>query len=294
MSPAPHHDIPLSVVIATRGSWTEHRPLLELLGERVRAVGGELVVASGSAETASPASPVRWIAVGDDDMFRLRLIGLRAARGAVVALGEDHAVPRPDWCHAILRAHVENPDALAVAGCLVNGTDQTTVGRANFLWYGAIYTPPMPTLPSERPPPAAILSFKRVALDRLDGRLGTFETELLPALFDDGLIVADDRIVVDHYQDHGFQWSARQSFSVTRAAYGRAREGLDWTARRAVARWLVLHLPPRHLREAWSRRGQSRAPRRDCALVAVFVALAAIGGAVGVLWGPGRARDYLD
>jgi hypothetical protein len=231
MSPAPHHDIPLSVVIATRGSWSEHRPLFELLGEQVRAVGGELVVASGSAETVAPPSPVRWIAVGDDDMYRLRLIGLRAARGAVVAPAEDHVVPRPDWCHAILRAHEENPDALAVAGCLVNGTDQTTVGRANFLWYGAIYTPPMPTLPSKRPPPAAILSFKRAALDRLDERLGTFETELLPALFDDGLIVADDRIVVDHYQDHGFLWSARQAFLVTRAAYGRAREGLDWTAR---------------------------------------------------------------
>lgn len=152
----------------------------------------------------------------------------------------------------------------------------------------------MPTLPSERPPPAVILSLKRVALARVDERLGTFETELLPALFDDGLIVADDRIVVDHYQDHGFLWSARQAFLVTRAAYGRAREGLDWTARRALARWLVLHLPPPHLGEAWSRRGQSRAPRRDCALAAVFVALAAIGGVVGVLWGPGRARRYID
>jgi hypothetical protein len=294
MSAAEQDEVPLSVVIATRSGCEALSPVLDSLLEQVRAVGGEVVVASGSAGAASPPRPVRWIAVGDNDLFRLRSIALLATRGAVVAIGEDHAYPRPDWCHAILRAHVEHPDALAVAGCLVNRTDQTTVGRANFLWYGAPYSPPMPTLPPERPPPCSILSFKRVALERLDERLGTFEAEILPGLFDDGSIVADDRIVVDHDQDRGFVWSARQAFVATRAAYGRAHERLDWPARRALARWLVLHLPPRHFGEAWAARAGSRAPRRDYVLVAAFATLAGIGGAVGVLWGAGRARQQVE
>jgi hypothetical protein len=57
-------ELPLSVVIATRGGWEALGPVQDALLEQVRAVGGEVIVASGSAEAASPPPPVRWIAVG--------------------------------------------------------------------------------------------------------------------------------------------------------------------------------------------------------------------------------------
>ena len=88
----------------------------------------------------------------------------------------------------------------------------------------------MPTLPSERPlPPSSSPSSE--SRWRADERLGTFETELLPALFDDGLIVADDRIVVDHYQDHGSSGRlAKPSLSLVPPMGGPRRTRLDGPA----------------------------------------------------------------
>src|SRR5262249_45304077 len=143
------------------------------------------------------------------------------ARGAIVAIGEDHAVPRPGWCEAVIRAHAERPEAPAIVGCLVNATDATVAGHANFLAFAAPWQPPMPTLPPKRPPPSSTLSLKRSALEGIEDEApGWFEAGLLPALFEEGRLVADDRIVVDHHQDHGGLWSVVNAFHSARSSYG--------------------------------------------------------------------------
>ena len=137
----------------------------------------------------------------------------------------------------MIRAHAEHPEAAAVAGCLVNATDATVVGRANFLAFAAAWQPPMPTLPGGRPPPASALSFKRDALEGIGSHEpGWLEGELIPSLFEEGLMAADDRIVVDHHQDHGGLWSLVNGFHSARCSYGRHRDGLTPAARRRLAR----------------------------------------------------------
>jgi hypothetical protein len=287
----PSDQPPLSSVIATRGLWSGMRYVLDALLPQTRDVGGEVVVVAGNESAAPPTPNLRWISVpGETNLLRLRVIGLQAARGTVIATGEDHAVPRPGWCAAILRAHAEHPGAAAVAGCLVNGSADRVSARANFLSYAAPFTPPMAALPST-PPPYTVLSFKREALAALDDRPGTLEARLVPDLFARGAIVADDRIVIDHYQDLNLVQSIGNVYSAARCSYGYALDGADNARRREVARWIVKNVPRLHL--AGARKCVPAGPGGWYLLgsIRVLVAATALGGAMGALFGPGRSPD---
>jgi hypothetical protein len=271
--------------VAIREGLAEIEPVLAALVPQARAVGAEVIVV-GRADDAAPAG-VRLVRVDDDNIFRLRLTGIKAARGEVVAIGEDHAVPRPDWCEAVIRAHAERPEVPAVAGCLVNATTRTLGARGNFLAFAAPYQPPMPDLPGKRPPPLSALSFKRQALDELDGTLGRFEAVLVPRLFAEGRMVADDRIVVDHYQAHSALWAIVNGFHGARSAYGYLRAEQSRGDRLRQARWSLTNWPRRLLGEARNEGGS----RAELALVGLVGAGVGLGGAVGALAGPGRSPD---
>jgi hypothetical protein len=58
-----------------------------------------------------------------------RAAGISVAKGDVIALTEDHAVPDPDWCRQILAAHELPYDA--IGGAIENGVDKTL----NWAWY---------------------------------------------------------------------------------------------------------------------------------------------------------------
>src|SRR5687767_1962988 len=153
--------VSLSVVIPSRRGYKTCAPVLERFAEQIQAVNGEVVVADGSGETPEVPPWVRWIPTDETDWIRLTHRAIEEARGSVMAFGEDHTFPRPDWCSAILRAHEEHPDVDLIAGCLVNTADATWSGRANFLMLGPPYTPPLKTIPAEWPPPASVMSWKR-------------------------------------------------------------------------------------------------------------------------------------
>jgi hypothetical protein len=276
---------PLSAIVTIREDLGEIEPVLAALLPQARATGSEVLVV-GRAEGRPPAG-VRLVHVDDDNIFRLRIAGIQAAQGDVVAIGEDHAVPRPDWCEAVIRAHAERPGVPAVAGCLVNATARTVAGRGNFLAFAAPYQPPMPELPGQRPPPLSALSFKRDALAELDDALGRFEAVLVPRLFAERRMAADDRIVVDHYQDHGAIWSIVNGFHGARSAYGYLQANQGAADRLRQASWSLTNWPRRLFGEAC---GHTRS-RAELALVALVGVGVGVGGAVGSLAGPGRSPD---
>jgi hypothetical protein len=228
--------------------------------------------------------PVRVLNVVDRDIFRLRLAGIEAARGEVVAIGEDHALPRADWCEAVIRAHGERPDTPCVVGCLVNATDGTLSGRANFFAFASPFQPPLTQLP-DRPAPSSAVSLKRQALEECRGRPGHFESRLLPRLYREGRVEADARIVVEHYQDHGLVWSIVNAFHSARGSYGYAALGCSTSERTLRARWSVANLARILLEEARS----TPADGRDLAVVSALAMAAGLGGAIGSLTGPGRS-----
>jgi hypothetical protein len=286
---------PLSVVIPTRGGLEEVVAPLEALLPAARATGTEVVVVGNvGGQSPPPGAPVRLVSLEAPEMLALHRRGIEAAGGEVIAIGEDHAVPREDWCEAVIRAHAERPEAAAVAGCLVNATDATISGRANFLSFAASWQPPMPTLPDGRPPPASALSFKRDALEGIGAHeAGWLEGELIPSLFERGLMVADERIVVDHHQDHGSVWAIRNAFHSARSSYGSHRRGLTPEERRRLARWAIWNIPRRLRSEARAATAGTRIGFAESALVALIAAGHGLGGATGILFGPGRSGERL-
>jgi len=284
---------PLSVVIPARGGLTEVSPVLEALIPTAEATGTEVVVIGDIAgETAQSGVAARLIPTPVTDLLDLHRLGIEEATGEVVSVGEDHAVPRPDWCEAVIRAHAEHPGTAAIVGCLVNATDATLAGRANFLAFAAAWQPPMPTLPPGRPPPASALTFKRDVLEGIGSQKpGWLEGELIPSLFARGLMVADERIVVDHYQDHGSLWSIRNAFHSARASYGYNRRGLTPAGRRKLARWTICGIPRRLRAEAREASEGTAVKFAESALIALIAIGHGLGGAAGTLLGTGRSGD---
>jgi hypothetical protein len=281
----------LSVVIATRDGYADIARNLHALVPQVNEVGGEIIVVCGNGEQVPVDPPVTWITVGDPNIFRLRQLALDASRAPVIAVGEDHAAPTPGWCEAVLRAHAEHPEAAAVIGCLVNRTDATVVGRANFLAFAAPFVPPMPELPS-RPPPISTLSFKRAVLKERGGYTGSVESSLIPRLFAYGAMAVDDRIAVGHWQDNGMWWSIRNAYMNTRGNYGNARTELGRRQRRAVVRWILTKMFRRQIGEAWAGRMMARSPA-DLTAAAILCAATTVGALVGTLRGPGKAAEIV-
>ena len=150
----------------------------------------------------------------------------------------------------------------------------------------------MAELPDLRPPPASALSLKRDVLEGISSRPpGWFEAELLPALFAEGRMVADDRVVVDHYQDHGALWSVLNAFHGSRAAYGYLRGQLEPAERRRLARWTVDGIPRRVRRQARAATAPEGMGALEAALVTAIGVANGLGGTVGALLGPGRSAD---
>src|SRR4051794_10340090 len=274
---------PLSVVIPTREDIGALEPVLAALEPQAMQTGAEVLVV-GPVKARAPEW-VRVLVADDDDIFRLRMLGLRAASGSVVAIGEDHAVPHADWCEAIVRAHAGRPDSPAVVGSMCNATAATIGGRSNFLAFAAPFQPPMPTLRARRPPPSSIVSLKASALEAAREEPGYLEATLIPRLFEEGRMAADERILIDHHQDHGVRWAVTNAFHSARASYGAARPQLDRAARLRTARWSLVNWPRRMLGEA----REATTSRADLAAVALIAAAAAAGAASGSLAGPGRS-----
>jgi len=295
VTPASNPRPPISVVIPIP-AW-EHQTaiaaVLDALVPQVEAVHGEIVVVDGRGGPSSEEPPIRWISVTDPNLLRLRARAARAAQGEIIAIGEDHAVPHPGWCEAVLRAHAEHPEAAAIVGCLINATTATTAGRANFLAFAAPYAPPLLALPAHRTPPVSALSFKQDALTDLGDATGSLETDLIPRLYFGGRMVADPRIRLDHYQDHGLSWSVRNLFSVTRSAYGYAQNRDTPQRRWEIARWLLRNVPGPHVRDARAAAGRGFRARVDLGATGLICVAGALGGIVGTYAGPGRAPERM-
>jgi hypothetical protein len=282
---------PLTVVVATRDGAGTLEPVLAALTPQLRACGADAVVVCGSGE-AAPAGldgQVTWIATEGRNLLELRQIAIEHARGLVLAFGEDHAVPGPGWVDAVVRAHREHPYAAMVVGCLVNATDATVAGRANFLAFAAPFAPPMKTLPP-RPPPFSTVSIKHREIEFPFVNAGDVESNLVPKLIEEGAAVCDDRIVVHHYQDHGAWWSVVNAFVNARANYGYAHESVSRAGRNQVLRWIGSTLLTRQIGEVWAGRPMMRSPL-DFVLGVVLSVATTLGAIVGTLTGPGRAGE---
>jgi hypothetical protein len=93
----------------------------------------------------------------------LRTIGLRAARGAIVALTEDHAVASPTWCADLVGLLGQHPRAAAIGGAVECGGEGPLARAAYFCDFGR-YQNPLPDGPAAYVSDSNV-AYRREALD---------------------------------------------------------------------------------------------------------------------------------
>lgn len=154
----------LSIVIAIiAGGRQPLESCLEALEAGALAVGVECIVPydnrlEGLAHLAGRFSWVDFVDARSDidatsygDAGRehhdiLRALGLRRARGKLIAMLEDHGPPAPGWCEAVLDVH-KQPFA-AVGGAVENGVDRLLNWAVYYCDFGR-YQNPVPGGPTE-------------------------------------------------------------------------------------------------------------------------------------------------
>ncbi len=135
------NDFELSIVVTVVGGKDLVRRLLTVLNHQLDLEIAEVIVPYDSlcvdvGDLAEEFSGIRFHYITDVGAAssgnitsrqhrlydRRRAVGLSLARGRVVAMTEDYAVPAEDWCLQIRKAH-EQPYA-AIGGAIENGVDE--------------------------------------------------------------------------------------------------------------------------------------------------------------------------
>lgn len=294
---------PLTVAIATGEGWPYVHDLLATIRPDVEALGAEIVVADGGDKpppTVEEIGPnVRWIRHEGDDIFILFALALREARGEVVALTEDHAIPRAGWVPAVMRAHAEHPEAAAIGGAIENGS---TFGLIEWASYFTTQGPHMAPLGDREVPMTtneANVSYKRRVLEEVEPDEGSGFMAILynRRLAEAGHVLrVDDRIVVDHFETVGFGWTTSIHFHNGRSISGFRRErGMvreDWL-RMATSLMLPVWRTARVMRVGLAK-GRMRRQLLASAPFALWLEyVQAFGHLTGYVAGPGGSPDHL-
>ena len=196
---------------------------------------------------------------------RRRAVGLALAKGRLVAMTEDHAVPAPDWCRQIVAAHAQ-PYA-AIGGAIDNAVDRPLNWALYYCDFGRFGRP----LPNGE---AAYVSdvnvaYKRSALEAIRDvwRDAYHETIVHWTLQSRGEVVfLDSRLVVHEHRPaispgqacrERIEWG--RTFAETRVARYGAWRGLLYAAGTPALPVMLLMRVLRHMRRQRRTIGQMAA-----------------------------------
>jgi hypothetical protein len=296
------HTPPLSVVLATTQPTDELRRCLQSLYGQAQDVRAEILVADGSLhghpKALAEAYPdVIWLREPGASVFRLRALAMSQARGAIIAVTEDHCEVTPQWCARIIAALAQYPDAAAIGGIVENGAVHRLIDWTNFLLIFAPFMRPIRNGANQRISLQANISYKRRVIPRNPSDLGVMEMLFNRLLHQQGeKLLADDQLVVYHVQSHGFFGTFAAHFHNGRSIAGYRLPDMHWPE------WLVrlggcsilpaylLWLTYRALIQKRRLLGRALA---CLPLLTVLTCSHAAGELVGYLAGPGRSPQQL-
>jgi hypothetical protein len=187
----------------------------------------------------------------------LRACGLRAAKGEIIALLEDHARPDTNWATNVVAAHRQN--CAAVGGAIENGIDRPLNWAVYYCDFGK-YQNPLPAGESSYASDANT-SYKRQALNHIRASWqGSFrEVVVNGALIARGekVILRPEVVIYQNRRGLNFPFALRERF-IWGHSYAATRSALMGNTKRLVYSVLSLGLPIvlllRMARTAWGRR----------------------------------------
>ncbi|MDQ3898201.1 MAG: glycosyltransferase [Actinomycetota bacterium] len=295
MQPSERPDI--SVVIASVNGLPYPLACLQALAEQDAAVPSEVILAdcTGTATVAAVREhfpDVHILAFEEQKSVPwLRAAGMRAARGRLVAVTEDHCVPHPDWFRQILAAHQRTGWA-AVGGSVENAAIDRLVDWAVFFCEYSQHMAPVPEGPSDFIPGMNVA----YDMDVLASVRDVFEEGLWENFLHDRLRAAghilgmDPKIVVDHKKYFTVPMFLSERFHYSRSFAGmRVQEAA--VGRRLAWAGASFLLPPlligRLTRNVLQRRRHLSWYVRCLPLVVLFTLAWSVGELAGYLTGPG-------
>ncbi len=296
--PAPAEPRPdLSVVIASVNGLPYPLDCLAALAAQRGDQAVEVVLAdcTGPATVAAVRErfpSVRILAYDEPKSVPwLRAAGIRAARGRLVAVTEDHCVPRPDWCERLLEVQATTGWA-AVGGGVENDSTTRVVDWAVFFCEYSQHMSPVPRGVSDFIPGMNVA----YDMDALEPMMAAFEEGLWENFLHDRLraggfeLGMDPAIVVGHKKHFTVPMFLSERFHYSRSFAGMRVAGqplsrkLGWAAASvALPPLLVGRVSANVLR----RRRHLGWYVRALPLVVVFSVMWSVGETVGYLTGPG-------
>lgn len=222
----------------------------------------------------------------------MRAIGFRHARGAAIAVIEDHILVPPDWARQIQRALATGSSV--VGGSVYNAATTTTVDWAAFICEYSHLISPRAGRDVERLTGNNV-AYRRELVDRYSTLLGSgqWEDAVHDALRRDGIaLMCAPEIAVGHKMHYRMTEYIAQRYWYSRALAGGASARLT-LLQRSVGLVRSAVLPPvlfaRIIGRVWASNRYRRELLQSLPLLAVFVCAWAAGEAVGYAAGPGDA-----
>ena len=290
--------VPLSVVIATTQPWPEVGPCLDSLQHQVREIGGEIILADGTANglpehTDSLYPGIIWLKAPGASVFYLRALAMSHSRGEIVAITEDHCRVRPNWCEKLIEVHKKYPDTSVIGGAVENGATETLMDWASFFIVNGAAMSPLKSGEQKQVTLQANVSYKRRVIPKTIPELGRMEWIFNQHLRSHGeKLRADDSIIVEHVQSLGFQGTCMVHSHDSRSIAGFRLQNIS------AAEWIIrlgacLIMPPalmmRTLIPVLRKRRHLGTLAACLPAIVMLVSFRAAGAFVGFITGPGNS-----
>jgi hypothetical protein len=295
---SPQDSIELTVVVPSVNGWLDLEGCLAALAAERETIRLEVVVVDRCGEAVrervrSRFPWVRLIEAGRGTTIpELRAMAFAEARGASVAVIEDHVLVPAGWGRQLLSLQRAGEDV--VGGALENAATGSVVDWAAFLCEYSHLLPPLPEGPVTSLPGNNTV-YRRDLLEKyreVAGE-GRWEDYLHRCMLEDGIVLYSRPAVRVRHKKH---------YTVTEYLSQRYLYSRSFAAMRLMGKSLAqkigygfaaFGLPPllllRIVRTVWRKKTHRLELVKSLPLIAVFVGAAGWGEVVGAWMGPGDA-----
>ena len=297
-------DIKLSVVIAAVNGWKCLDECLASLESDRHKYGAEIIVVERLGEKLAGQVRNKYLqtlvieAGRDTTIPGLRSLGIKAAKGAIIAILEDHTNVDPAWYDELFKWHATGSYGV-VGGAVENACLDRPLDWATFFCEYSAFMPPIEGGP-DGDIPGNNTSYTRASLD-LAGDLidqGVWEGFLHARLKEKGVkFYCAPKMLVWHKKPFGFWEFMSQRYFLARSYAGMRVEGAPLAKRlfyTAASGILPLLLGWRIGRRTLAKKRYTREFWRSAPLLALFLLSWSFGEFCGYLLGQGNSTARVE